>query len=72
MYKDAAKKQEQAAQNERHLESLKAVARSNTVASSTQENMSVADELEELASLKEWGILTEDEFATKKAQQLKS
>lgn len=72
LYKEAAKKQEQATQNERHLESLKAIARSNTAATSGQENMSVADELEKLASLKERGILTEDEFTTKKAQLLKS
>lgn len=72
LYKEAAKKQEQATQNERHLESLKAIARSNTAASPTQDNISVADELEKLASLKERGILTEDEFTTKKAQLLKS
>jgi len=51
---------------------LKAIARSNTAASSSQDNISVADELEKLASLKERGILTEDEFTTKKAQLLKS
>lgn len=34
--------------------------------------MSVADELEKLASLKERGVLTEDEFAAKKRELLAS
>ncbi|GLO38211.1 hypothetical protein PPUN14671_50480 [Pseudomonas putida] len=68
--KESAREAQVAAENERHLESIKAIARSNTVAAPSQENVSVADELEKLAALKERGILTDEEFATQKKQLL--
>ncbi|MFS0828872.1 SHOCT domain-containing protein [Pseudomonas phoenicis] len=61
---ESAREAQLATDNERHLESIKAIARSN--AGSAASTPSIADELEKLADLKTRGVLTEDEFNKQK------
>ncbi|WP_050577335.1 SHOCT domain-containing protein [Pseudomonas cremoricolorata] len=68
--KESAREAHLAAENERHLESIKAIARSTGTTAPAQEHVSVADELEKLAALKERGVLTDEEFSVQKKQLL--
>lgn len=64
--KESARQAQAAAENERHLESIKAIARSNSVPAFSQDDNSIVEKLEKLAALKERGILNDEEFAAQK------
>ena len=60
-------------EHEMHLESIKAIARSNSSNNPSNDAgkpLSVADELSKLAALKEKGLLTEEEFSSQKQRLL--
>lgn len=60
-------------EHEMHLESIKAIARSNSSNNPSNDavkSLSVADELSKLAALKEKGLLTEEEFFAQKQRLL--
>lgn len=65
-----------ALEHDRHLESVKAIARSNAnhqpriKHDNPKKSFSVADELSKLGALKEKGLLTEEEFSAQKRQLL--
>lgn len=72
---EAAKQRLREQEHERQLESIRAIANKPTVVTApttAAPSRSVADELLKLKSLRDQGVLTEDEFQTQKTSILKT